>query len=203
MKKIVLALALALGSLGVAQQAGATVIDFESLVHQDDAVVEVGNVYTEDGFTLTNLTSGFGFSTYGTVNAFFSGSTALMNDNDAGLTALTRADGGAFTLSSIDLSTMYPGLTEDGVDVTFTGVKADLSTVSQTFHVVDGAAATFSFLSGFSNLVSLSWTNDAMYHQFDNISVAAVPEPESVALMLAGLGMVGMMVRRRRIGEQV
>lgn len=39
---------------------------------------------------------------------------------------------------------------------------------------------------------------DSYGGSLDNVSVTAVPEPETYALMLAGLGLVGAMARRRR-----
>ena len=38
---------------------------------------------------------------------------------------------------------------------------------------------------------------DNMGLMLDNVSVTAVPEPETYALMLAGLGLIGFSVRRR------
>ena len=182
-------------SAGFAGQASAVVIDFESLGQTGDSAVSVGSVYVEDGFALSN----FGineFSVWGASSPFSTGSTALMNDNDNGETTLVGIGNQAFNLYSIDLATMYPGYTEDGVDVTINGVKTNGSLVTQTFHVTDGLPQTFSF-SGFTNLAYVGWTNGAMYHQFDNINVAAVPEPEGYAMFLAGLGMLGFMLRRR------
>ncbi len=203
MKKTLTALVIALSAFGFAQQASAVVLDFETLAHNDDGVVDLGNSYTEDGFVLTDITttSNFGFSTYGTQNAFFSGSTSLINNDDAGITQLKQVNGGLFALHSISLSTLFPGLTPDGSDVTFTGVKADNSIVSQTFHIADGltgaSQASFAFASTFTNLVSVTWTDSSLYHQFDNIDVTPVPEPDSLALMLAGFGFMGFMARRR------
>ena len=47
---------------------------------------------------------------------------------------------------------------------------------------------------------SLSWTNPAYegWYGYNVGMTAAVPEPESYALMLAGLGVVGLLARRRR-----
>lgn len=198
MKKTILAAALALVSLGCAAQASAAVLDFESLAH-DAEVANVGYSYEQDGFLVSNLnTNGSDFSSWGSSSAFFTGSTALMNDNDAGLTQLTQIGGGLFSLSSITLAVAAPGITDENVGVTFVGTLANGSSVSQTFSVADGAAQVFAFDSSFTNLASVRWTNDAMYHQFDNINVAAVPEPESYAMLLAGLGLVGAVARRRR-----
>lgn len=193
MKKHMIALGLA---LSFAAHASAEVIDFESLAHEG-FLAEAGSSYVEKGFQLVNA-SPFPFSVWGTTSPFYSGSTAMMNDNDAGVTTLTQVGGNLFSLQSIALATMYPGLSEDGAEVTFVGLRQGGETVSQTFLVADGAPQTFSF-SGFTNLAAVSWTNAANYHQFDNINVAAVPEPETYAMLLAGLGLLGAAARRRRV----
>jgi hypothetical protein len=41
-------------------------------------------------------------------------------------------------------------------------------------------------------------TSDSLGTSLDNISVTAVPEPETYAMMLAGLGLVGFAARRRK-----
>lgn len=197
MKKTLLAAALAAASLGFAAQASAAVLDFESLAHDGEWTADAGYAHVEDGFLLSNLSS-FSFTTWGTQSAFYTGSTALMNDNDAGVTQLTQVGGGLFSLSSVTLATAFPYMTEDNVSITFLGTLGNGSTVSQTFSVADGAAQVFSFDSSFTNLASVSWANEAMYAQFDNINVAAVPEPESYAMLLAGLGMIGAAMRRRK-----
>jgi hypothetical protein len=51
---------------------------------------------------------------------------------------------------------------------------------------------------GLYSTVKLTFSNDTAMG-FDNFSVtAAIPEPETYALMLAGLGVVGFMARRRK-----
>jgi hypothetical protein len=197
MKKTLLVLAVAAIAQGYAMQASATTLTLDSLAHAGEDAASAGWSYVEDGFQLSNIGANE-FAVWGTDSLFYTGSTALMNDNDGGETTLRQIGNSAFALYSIDLAAMYPGFTEDGVDVTFGGMKTDGTLVTQIFHVADGAPQTFSF-SGFTDLAYVGWTNDAMYHQFDNINVAAVPEPETYAMVLTGLGLLGFMARRRAV----
>lgn len=200
MKKTALLLALAFAAQAYAQQASATVIDFEALAHADgDAASYAADYrYVEKGYSVANLTPGFGFSSWGTGSAYFTGSTALSNDNDGGISQLSLLSGGLFALYAIDLSALYPGLSSDPVSVTFTGVKSDASLVTQSFSVAGSGTQTYSFGSEFSNLTALSWSNDAMYHQFDNIQVAELPEPATAALLFSSLGLLAFSRRRSR-----
>ena len=199
MKKTVLTLLLAASLQGFSALAAASpvVIGFDSLMQDNDQTIEIGNVYRDSGFEFSNLSNPFSFASFGTQNPFFNGSTALFNDNTDGQTRLSQIGGGLFSLSSITLSTLAPGYTEEGTSVTFTGLLATGGSVMQSFNVADGAAQTFSFSPNFSNLSAVTWSNEANFHQFDNITVAAVPEPETYALMLSGLGLVAFAARRR------
>ena len=199
MKKTVLTLLLAASLQGFSALAAASpvVIGFDSLMQDNDQTNEIGNVYRESGFEFSNLSNPFSFASFGTQNPFFNGSTALFNDNTDGQTRLSQIGGGLFSLSSITLSTLAPGYTEEGTSVTVTGLLATGGSVMQSFNVADGAAQTFSFSPNFSNLSAVTWSNEANFHQFDNITVAAVPEPETYALMLSGLGLVAFAARRR------
>lgn len=68
-------------------------------------------------------------------------------------------------------------------------------------------AGVFSYTTTFNSLVAGTkyWINlkgtgtEASY----SVTLAPVPEPETYALLLAGLGMVGTIVRRRRISASV
>ena len=108
------------------------------------------------------------------------GSTSLLSNNGDGAISLTKDDGGAFTLESIDLAE-HSG-NPSSFDVTFTGIKSDGSEVTQAF-TLDGDASgaeTFAFSNDFTGLVSVSWMQGGLplnpLHDFDNIVITASDE---------------------------
>ena len=158
---------------GVGAPAETVVMDFEGLINS------IASGYQEVGFTLTatafnNSTSGFfalndgGFSV--------TGSTCLFMVGEFGSTTLTKSDGGAFTLESIDLGELSVPLVDvDPFDVTFIGTRFDSTTVEQSF-TVDGdssGAQTFFFGVGFSDMASVSWVQGVPNHQFDNLVLSS------------------------------
>lgn len=185
---------LPLGLALCTQPALAAVMTFDALAVDADVVVDAGQVYTEAGFQLTNA-GNFPFGTYGNQAQGFTGSTSLFNDNDAGVTVLNSPNGDLFHLFSIDLAELIVG--DPGpYAVSFVGTRIGGGTVTQTF-VLDGLAGaeTFQFDTAFSWLTRVRWSNDAPYHQFDNIDLE-VPAPGAFLLLLAGLPGVWRLGRR-------
>ncbi|MCA2723050.1 MAG: PEP-CTERM sorting domain-containing protein [Microcystis sp. M048S1] len=175
------------------QAAQAVIIDFQSLEQNNSGVNNVGFTYTEDGFTLDNLSIA-SFAFFGTQASRYPGSTALFNNTVGGITRLTQNGGGLFDLNSIQLTSANG---DDSVTVNFTGTKADSSTVSQAFttDAILSTLETFTFNSSFTNLVSVQWIQASPFHQFDNINVtpSATPVPEPSAILgLLGLGLLGI-----------
>jgi len=172
------------------QAAQAVIIDFQSLEQNNSVPNNVGFTYTEDGFTLDNLSTPFPFTFFGTQESRYPGSTALFNDTVGGITRLTQNGGGLFDLNSIQLTSLNGN---SSVTVNFTGTKADSSTVSQAFttDAILSTLETFTFNSSFTNLVSVQWIQAFPFHQFDNINVTPVPEPSAI-LGLLGLGLLGI-----------
>ena len=187
-------------------------IDFSSLSQSGSTFVDVGNSVTGDGFTFSSGTGDFYVWEASSAN-LPSGNVAdtSLFEYYADATTLTSY-GGAFTLNSIDLAPLIAGGTGT-FDVTFTGTHADSTTVSQTFTVSDSpdGLTTFDFSAGFTDLVSVSFTqgtNSGFFaaqdtaYQFDNFNFtpgpthAAVPEPSSVILLLTTLLSVAFVARK-------
>lgn len=130
---------------------------------------------------------------------------------------MTRSGGGLFALSSFDGAGTFnfgDGSTFIPNQIDVTGVLAGGATVSQSFQIDKSTGAngglnftSYAFSSSFNNLVSVRFSSSGSdldaFNGFsvDNINataVSAVPEVETYAMLLAGLGMTGFAARRRR-----
>ena len=181
-----------LGALAGLVGAQADVIDFQALEQNNANVNYVGTSVSEDGWMITKGPGEpFDFAVFGTQDPRYPGSTALFNDTVGGLIKLEHGALSVFDLVSIDLDYLIGSV----ATVSFTGNINGGGTVQQQF-TTDGVVGleTFNF-SGFTNLDSVEWTQDAPFHQFDNIVVNVVPEPATVVALMAGLG---LLVARRR-----
>ena len=162
------------------------VIDFESLTASNNGVNYVGDTYSEDGFELTSLSPGVGLAAFGVFESRFTGSTSFFDDTADGVIRLREIGDASFDLLSINLASLNGNVP---LEVTFFGTMIGGGTVSQTF-TLDGSPLvqqTFNF-TGFSNLTKVEWTQAPPYHQFDNIVINVVPEPDVWLLVGTGIG---------------
>lgn len=85
-------------------------------------------------------------------------------------------------------------------------VTTNLATQEYTGALISNPADGNRLISGFANftagagevITSVKWQSGSNAFESDNHAVVAVPEPETYALMLAGLAAVGFVARRRR-----
>ena len=187
--------ALALGWGAAAGHAGAEVLTFDSLTRfgfygNGEALLDNMSAsgrslsYQESGFLVTLTTPNapdgaahIGDGTY--VPQTFNWHDGLENALDSFVT-LTRVGGGSFNLVSFDYYTDHSVLSADGNQV---GVLRDWGT----------------WTTGLNGISELRLSSGA-FNELDNISVesaSAVPEPETLPLLLSGLMVVVALVRRR------
>ena len=172
-----------------------TTIGFDSL-EQPGYFGSVFNSYSEGGY---NFDSSFlGLLSSAHQDSFAYAGSAGLGATPLSTTTLSRADGAAFSLSSISLADFVslPG----SFDVTFVGHQVGGGTVSQTFTLGGGHTFADYTFTGFSNLLSATWKEGALHtFQVDNIAatVSAVPEPATYGMLLGGLGLLGFMLRRK------
>lgn len=130
----------------------------------------------------------------------------LMNQGET--LTLSAGSAATFALHSLDLAGLVGFLPGETLSIQISGVRADGSTVtaSQPFALLGGQFASYggSVFAGFNGLTSLHLSGVggayARYVGVDNIAITItpVPEPESLAMLLAGLGVLGWQLRRRR-----
>ena len=136
---------------------------------------------------------------------------------DSASLTMTKAGGGLFGLSGFDGAGAFnfgDGSSSIPNQIDVTGVLAGGGTVYQSFLIDKSTGGngslnftSYAFSSGFNNLVSVRFSSSGSdFPQFngfsvDNINataVTAVPEAETYAMLLAGLGMMGLIARRRK-----
>lgn len=146
------------------------VIDFEGIpLAGDDPTLGGVQQHSEDGFTLVdpNNTDPRAFIFWRPAADPFLNTVALFNGTN-GVTRLTQDNGLPFGFNSIALSEDQRRMEAPEWIVTFTGVRADGSSVSETF-VLDGVFGFQTFLPvGFTEILSLDWSG-SLPVQFDNL----------------------------------
>jgi PEP-CTERM motif len=192
--KISLAVALALTLGGAAQAAvvGLDDVSFESYV--SGAPIGSTGAWSSEG-TMTTA--------QGPLGAYQGARFAQLGDGDRLVQSFSLDTAGTYTVSfwasgegrsrlfeSDDVAANLftsPVAVSDANPVNY---GAGWHQVQYTFNTgaVSGSNSYHLYLSGFGSGFSV-----------DAVSVSPVPEPESYAMMLAGLGAMGLMARRRRV----
>lgn len=165
--------------------------------------------------------SNYAIAYMGAPTATFSGPSAVSGAYFTNTTyaALSMLNGDSFAKKFGGVS----GNDEDWFKLTISGWNGASQTGSVDFYLADFRFADNGLdyivdewawvdLSSLGTVSSLSFSlassdmgawgmNTPAYFALDSLSVAAVPEPEQVALFLAGLAVVGVAARRRRVAS--
>jgi hypothetical protein len=210
MKRTLLVLVMFISFVVSASTVKATVITFESLASTSNGLTFLPS-YEESGYLFsvkTNLGAVTTFASPGSAAvSYYAGSAALTPSAANAITTLTRVDNGLFNFTSIDISEWFSNRSLDRnftswYKKTITGTLANGSHVSSivTLDNIFGFQ-TFNLGSTFTDVISVSWTNNSAYYQFDNLIVnqsAPVPEPSSMILL--GIGLAGFVICRKKFG---
>jgi len=91
-----------------------------------------------------------------------------------------------------------------GGGITFTALNLYEDAVVIATGIIDGSNSLLSFADGATpgnytlNIAGYKLNPAAAASYAGNISISPVPEPETYAMLLAGLGMIGFSIRRRK-----
>ncbi len=174
-------------------------LDFTSAAAGAPLAAAYGNPNAAAAFTWTG------------VEVWDTGATATPNNSiysASGNVLIAALGGQTISQVSFDYFTYYVSTIETDPTTNNWSLLdgSDNLIVSGTMSVTGGQVNTdkqeigsfvYDLTPGLYSTVKLTFSNDTAMG-FDNFSVTAVPEPETYALMLAGLGVVGFMARRRK-----
>lgn len=201
-RKVMMAVTAAL----LTNSAVAATIDFES----NDGLWSWNNSFFEDGFKITHASiSEFGFYLVDdpadhlgmcSPGCASNGTTAFYGFNESSVT-FDRVNKGLFSFTSLDVAKAFLG---DGESVTLTLTATGLNgIITDTIFIEESLAESFSKFNfnNFANISSLTITGGPEFPEFaiDNVvlSPAEVPEPATWATLIAGLGVISSIRRRR------
>jgi hypothetical protein len=207
----------------IAAPAAAITVDFDEMAN-DNFFFSPGNVYVSQGYRFTNDASdptayvAWGRSGNAIVynaDANPQTGTTLTHGYNNTITTISRVDGAAFTLSSLFIADAYNtgSLAPGGpVDFTFTtaaGTTTDLRILDSMRRLqaeIFNRSGLLSFTIGPRQYNPPNAFPVAGLIQIDNVgltldatSVGGVPEPQSWAMVIAGFGLAGAAMRRRRV----
>lgn len=188
-KTLLVAALLATGAI----HASAETLTFEGF----SSMSSVPNGY--GGLNWSNFSVNSPTSTSGYLNGIVSGTSVAYNSfaNPASISSST-----AFTLNNA----FFTGAWNNGLTIHVTGsgvtnYSTDIvvNTTAPTNYVFNWTGLTSVNFSSFGGTPA-GYSGSGAHFAMDNltINVAAVPEPETYALLLAGLGIIGAAARRRK-----
>jgi hypothetical protein len=196
--------------------AGAVTVNFDALsanediravANQEDLFFFTNDTYFESGFMFDSSlhTNGYALFTWGmnySVDADPHGAALLQGYTGESI-IVSRDQGGAFTLNSFDLADKQ----NEGDSGQITMYYADATGQHTQLLALDDTPGLQTFSFGYTGLTSFSLVQSAMPgFQIDNVnldavgpSLSAVPEPQSLSLMVGGLLLLAGVARRRRL----
>lgn len=183
--------------------ASQTVIDFESedglnLLGGDTYNFAGGSITATDSYTVGQYIADLGENgVWGAGNHFVSFDTIGQMTMNISFAAPTK--GVAFDYSiyeqDADGSAMLTARYYDANDSLLKTAKFIFSPFGSTTY---DQFQSFGYVSDVANIARVSISGDGVV--LDNVTfTAAVPEPESYAMLLAGLGLIGVVARRRSL----
>jgi hypothetical protein len=152
---------------------------------------------TISGGTVFSTNESFAATPMGATGPFLATGRTPDNDGPATLTLASGLKEISFLWGSPDLFNILTVKSSDGSSAMFTaaGMGFSVTNGNQSF----AQYVTFVAAAG-TMITSLIFDNSPNRNAFEvaNFNVTPVPEPETFALILAGLGAIGFITRRRR-----
>lgn len=109
----------------------------------------------------------------------------------------------SFDVGSLDPTNLVRFFGPSGLVASFSGAELALPGAANGSGTDPNANARFLFDFGPTPVNRIVFTSGSNSFEFDNIAAGAVPEPASWALLVAGFGIVGWAMRRRRRDGEV